>query len=732
MGRAVMVGRGPTGAGVLVLSILIILTTEGCRAQKGDGCGPSVLGPSSGTLSSLGYPRTYPNNTVCEWEISVPRGKRIHFRFASLDIENSDCQVNYLRLYNGIGPERSEIVKYCGLGLKVKELIESTGSQVTVQFMSGTHYTGRGFYLSFSTTEHTDLITCQDKGTDFPEAEFSKYCPAGCLTSTEEISGTIPNGYRESSPLCVAAVHAGVASNAGGGRINVVSSKGIPHYEGTLANNVTSTGGTLSNSLFTFRTNGCYGTLGLESGGVADTQLNASSVWDWSDATRQRVWAPSGARLKKAGLPWAPSHSDQQQWLQVDLKRDKRLTVITTTGSTLREYQYYVSAYRVLYSYDGKQWYSYREANSTQDKIFQGNINYLHEVRNNFIPPIEARFVRVNPTSWHQRIALKLELLGCQVPARRKTETTGRMIPRSRNNPPTVGTKRPPHFGQTTHTPDIRNTTMPPHSGKDVALAAVLVPVLVMVLTALIVTVVCAWHWRNRKKSSEGTYDLPHWDRTGTSSLLSAAARCVSMSFPSSLVQLCGSLCASVADWWKSMKQLLPSKMVETEDSVRYSSSEVGRLTGRDAVPRLHAEPAEYAQPLVSGVTTLGARSTFKPDEGPEPGYSDPDLYDAPISPDVYHAYAEPLPASGSEYATPIVVDMGCHLSGSSALTQLSTVSSFMGAGPASSLLARTDSSQSGRSAYDTPKNATGQATPTEDLTYQVPQSSTQKSTGQS
>lgn len=35
MGRAVMVGRGRTGAGVLVLSILIILTAEDCRAQKG-------------------------------------------------------------------------------------------------------------------------------------------------------------------------------------------------------------------------------------------------------------------------------------------------------------------------------------------------------------------------------------------------------------------------------------------------------------------------------------------------------------------------------------------------------------------------------------------------------------------------------------------------------------------------------------------------------------------------
>ncbi|CAN9497551.1 unnamed protein product [Ophioblennius macclurei] len=696
MGRALMVGRGPPGAGTgtgagagaaLVRSLLLILAAEGCAAQKGDGCGPSVLGPSSGTLSSLGYPRMYPNNSVCEWEISVPRGKRIHFRFATLDIEDGDCQVNYLRLYNGIGTGRSEIVKYCGLGQNIDELIESAGSQVTVQFMSGSHHTGRGFYLSYSTTDHTDLITCLDKGSDFPEAEFSKYCPAGCLTSTEEISGTIPNGYRESSPLCVAAVHAGVVSNAVGGRISVVSSKGIPHYKGTLANNVTSTGGSLSNSLFTFRTNGCYGTLGLESGGVADTQLNASSAWDWSvvlataagGQQQHGVWSPAGARLKKAGLPWAPSLSDQQQWLQVDLKREKRITGIITSGSTLREYKYFTSEYRVLCSNNGKQWFSYREANASQDKIFRGNTNYLDEVRNNFIPPIEARFLRINPTAWHQRIALKVELLGCNIPV-----AEPRMSTPSRRVPPSSGTKRPPHLGQTTHTPDIRNTTMPPHTGKDVVLAAVLVPVLVMILTALILTAVCAWHWRNRKKSSEGTYDLPHWDRT---------------------------------DWWKSMKQLLPSKMVETEDSVRYSSSEVGRLSARGAVPRLHAEPAEYAQPLVSGVPTLGARSTFKPDEGPAPSYSDPDLYDAPISPDVYHAYAEPLPASGSEYATPIVVDMGCHQP--AATTTAVAVSGFKGAG----------SRQAGRSAYDTPKNAANAAA-AEDLTYQVPQNSGQKGQG--
>lgn len=49
-------------------------------------------------------------------------------------------------------------------------------------------------------------------------------------------------------------------------------------------------------------------------------------------------------------------------------------------------------------------------------QVFQGNMNYLDEVRNNFIPPIEARYIRVQPSQWHQRVALKLELLGCQVP----------------------------------------------------------------------------------------------------------------------------------------------------------------------------------------------------------------------------------------------------------------------------------------------------------------------------
>lgn len=62
------------------------------------------------------------------------------------------------------------------------------------------------------------------------------------------------------------------------------------------------------------------------------------------------------------------------------------------------------------------------------------------------------------------------------------------------------------------------------------------------------------------------------------------------------------------------MKQLLPSKMVDGE--VRYSSSEVGRLTTRGAVPRLYAEPAgticEAGYKLSFAVLTIRFKASLR------------------------------------------------------------------------------------------------------------------------
>uniref|UniRef100_A0A8C1V2E3 F5/8 type C domain-containing protein n=1 Tax=Cyprinus carpio TaxID=7962 RepID=A0A8C1V2E3_CYPCA len=136
---------------------------------------------------------------------------------------------------------------------------------------------------------------------------------------------------------------------------------------------------------------GCYGTLGLESGVISDSQITASSEWEWGGHGKEpSVWSPTGARLKTPGRPWAAANSDIKEWIQVDLKKEKKIS-----GRV---------SYEVLYSHDGQQWKPYQDVGSDKNK----------EVRNNFIPPIEARFIRICPLQWHQRIALKMELLGCQ------------------------------------------------------------------------------------------------------------------------------------------------------------------------------------------------------------------------------------------------------------------------------------------------------------------------------
>uniref|UniRef100_A0A2K5VUZ0 Discoidin, CUB and LCCL domain containing 2 n=1 Tax=Macaca fascicularis TaxID=9541 RepID=A0A2K5VUZ0_MACFA len=669
----------------LLLLLVLLLLLDDAGAQQGDGCGHTVLGPESGTLTSINYPQTYPNSTVCEWEIRVKMGERVRIKFGDFDIEDSDsCHFNYLRIYNGIGVSRTEIGKYCGLGLQMNHSIESKGNEITLLFMSGIHVSGRGFLASYSVI---------DKQGNFHL--MHKYCPAGCLLPFAEISGTIPHGYRDSSPLCMAGVHAGVVSNTLGGQISVVISKGIPYYESSLANNVTSVVGHLSTSLFTFKTSGCYGTLGMESG--------------WTDHTGQEnSWKPEKARLKKPGPPWAAFATDEYQWLQIDLNKEKKITGIITTGSTMVEHNYYVSAYRILYSDDGQKWTVYREPGVEQDKVFQGNKDYHQDVRNNFLPPIIARFIRVNPTQWQQKIAMKMELLGCQfIPKGRPPKLTQPPPPRNSNDlkntttPPKIAKGRAPKFTQplqprssnefpaqteqTTASPDIKNTTVTPNVTKDVALAAVLVPVLVMVLTTLILILVCAWHWRNRKKKTEGTYDLPYWDRAG---------------------------------WWKGMKQFLPAKAVDHEETpVRYSSSEVNHLSPREVTTVLQAGSAEYAQPLVGGIVgTLHQRSTFKPEEGKEAGY------------EVYHAYAEPLPITGPEYATPIIMDMSGHPSASAGLPSTSTFKATGNQPPPlvgtyNTLLSRTDSCSSAQAQYDTPKGGKPGPPAPDELVYQVPQS---------
>ncbi|XP_075270282.1 discoidin, CUB and LCCL domain-containing protein 1 isoform X3 [Opisthocomus hoazin] len=416
--RAGVVGPagGARAAPSLLLSLLLGASAPlWLRAEKlGDGCGHTVMYQDSGTLASKNYPGTYPNYTLCEKKIQVPPGKRLILKIGDLDIESQKCESSYLTIQSSStlhGP-------YCGNVMPVPKEIILDSNEATIHFESGSHVSGRGFLLSYASSDHPDLITCLERANHYTKAEFSRYCPAGCRDVAGDISGNVGEGYRDTSLLCKSAIHAGVIADELGGQISVTQQKGISRYAGGVANGVPSHDGSLSDKRFIFTSNGCNKSLSLEEGFLSKSQVTASSYWEETNEFGQlSQWSPKEAWLQVPGLAWASNHSSNREWLEIDLGEKKRITGIKTTGSgsTMLNFNFYVKTFTMNYKNNNSKWRTYKGILSNEEKVFQGNSNSGDIVRNNFIPPIVARYVRIIPQTWNQRIALKLELMGCRI-----------------------------------------------------------------------------------------------------------------------------------------------------------------------------------------------------------------------------------------------------------------------------------------------------------------------------
>ncbi|XP_077570065.1 lactadherin-like isoform X2 [Stigmatopora nigra] len=160
--------------------------------------------------------------------------------------------------------------------------------------------------------------------------------------------------------------------------------------------------------------NGCSEPMGMKSRLVSDSQLSASSsfrTWGIDSFT----WLPQFARLDKQGKTnaWSPSQNNRSEWIQVDLEKTKRLTGIITQGAKDFGVVQFVSVFKVAYSNDEESWNIVKDVITGRDKLFQGNIDNNSHIKNVFEPAFYARFIRVVPWEWQERITLRIELLGC-------------------------------------------------------------------------------------------------------------------------------------------------------------------------------------------------------------------------------------------------------------------------------------------------------------------------------
>ncbi|XP_037376195.1 discoidin, CUB and LCCL domain-containing protein 1 [Talpa occidentalis] len=595
-------GCAPAGAArrVLLALLLAVSAPLSLRAEEpGDGCGHIVAYQDSGTMTSKNYPGTYPNHTVCERTITVPKGKRLILKLGDLDIESPQtCASDYLLFTSS----SKQYGPYCGSMTMPLELRLNT-SEVTVRFESGSHISGRGFLLTYASSDHPDLITCLERANHYLKTEYSKFCPAGCRDIAGDISGNVVDGYRDTSLLCKAAIHAGIIADELGGQISVLQSKGISRYEGVLANGVLSRDGSLSDKRFLFTSSGCSRSLSLE----PDRQIRASSSWQWVNEIEEQVhWSPGQARLQDQGPSWASGDSNKnhkREWLEIDLGEKKKITGIRTTGSTQSNFNFYVKSFVINFKNNSK-WKTYKGIVNNEDKVFQGNSNFRDPVRNNFIPPIVARYVRVVPQTWHQRIALKVELIGCQI---------------TQGNDSLVWRKKIPNVGSTKRDDETITKSIPPEEiPTGINITAVAIPLGLLILLAAGMGIFAVLKKRKKKGN-------PY-----------ASAK------------------AQKTDCWKQIKYPF-ARHQSTEFTISYDNEK--EMTQK--LDLITSDMADYQQPLMIGTGTVTRKgSTFRPmdTEAPEARASAEARghYDCPL-PAGRHEYALPLPNPEPEYATPIV-----------------------------------------------------------------------------
>ncbi|KAL8186445.1 UNVERIFIED_CONTAM: hypothetical protein K2H54_070482 [Gekko kuhli] len=272
-------------------------------------------------------------------------------------------------------------------------------------------------------------------------------------------------------------------------------------------------------------------------------------------------------------------------------------------------FNFYVKTFIVNYKNNNSKWRTYKGALSNEEKVFEANSNHRDIVRNNLIPPIVARYVRVVPQSWHKRIALKVELIGCRI-----AQVNGSLL-----HPPWQSPSQRPGISVRKEDRSITEPLPSAESNLGWKLAAIIVPVLVVLFLFLISGVcICAAIQKRGKEA----------------------------------VDYC-SCDAGGKGWWKQIKQPFVRHQ-STEFTISYNN-EKDTPQKLDLVTR---EMADYQQPLMIGTGTVTRKgSTFKPMDTEDEKKGRTDIGNHYLYPHRTnrHDYALPLTNQEPEYATPII-----------------------------------------------------------------------------
>uniref|UniRef100_A0A3B3QDA5 Metalloendopeptidase n=1 Tax=Paramormyrops kingsleyae TaxID=1676925 RepID=A0A3B3QDA5_9TELE len=140
-------GVGLTGSAIHHLlpplcSLLSFLCTSLSAA-----CG-GLLSKLNGTITTPGWPKEYPPNKNCVWQLVAPAQYRISMQFEFFELEGNEvCKYDYVEVRSGLSSDSKLHGKYCGTD--VPEVITSQFNNMRIEFKSDNTVSKKGFKAYF-------------------------------------------------------------------------------------------------------------------------------------------------------------------------------------------------------------------------------------------------------------------------------------------------------------------------------------------------------------------------------------------------------------------------------------------------------------------------------------------------------------------------------------------------------------------------------------------------------
>ena len=108
-------------------------------------------------------------------------------------------------------------------------------------------------------------------------------------------------------------------------------------------------------------------TLGMESGAIFDSQITASSVYNFKHAASNARLHFKGFENPLRSAGWVAGEKNTNQWLQVDLQQTTRVIGIATQGR--HDFDQWVTKYKLQYGDDGQTFRVYKRNGDISDTV---------------------------------------------------------------------------------------------------------------------------------------------------------------------------------------------------------------------------------------------------------------------------------------------------------------------------------------------------------------------------